>query len=123
MMPGVVVVVDDNVAFLRSMKFLLELEGCEVVTYTSPVAALADETVRPICLIIDQNMPEITGTALATRLRQRLGPIPVLLACGFVTADLMARATELGIERLLEKPLDPKDILQFIAEFAHRPAP
>ena len=122
-MAGVVVVVDDDVAILRSMKLLLELEGCEVVTYTSPAAVLADETVRPVCLIIDQNMPEITGTALVTRLRQRLGPVPVLLACGFVTADLMERAAELGIERLLEKPLDPNDILQFITEFTDRPTP
>jgi FixJ family two-component response regulator len=113
---GIVAVVDDHVAIVRSLKLLLELEGYEVVTYTSARSFLVDDSRYPACLIVDQNMPEMTGIQLVTRFRERAGSIPVLLVCGSLSPDIVARATALGIERVLQKPTEPGDILQFVAE-------
>jgi two-component system response regulator FixJ len=114
---SIVAIVDDNAAILQSMEFLLELEGYEVIVYASPASFLDDRTTQPACLIIDQNMPGMTGLQLITRLRQQENHIPILLMCGFLSTDIIARASELGVTRVLEKPLEPDNLLEFVAGF------
>ena len=111
---GVVAVVDDNIAVLRSVKFLLELEGYEVNAYTSPTSFLADRTTRSACLIVDQNMPGMTGLQLVTELRRQDDHIPVLLMCGLLSPEIITLAAELEIGRLLEKPAEPDDFLKVV---------
>ncbi len=95
----IVAIVDDNVAILDSMELLLELEGYDVIGYASPASFLADRTTQSACLIIDQNMPGMTGLELVTRMRQQESHIPVLLMCGFLSTDIIARASELGTQQ------------------------
>ena len=57
----VVAVIDDDVAVLDSLKFLLEVVGYAVVAYNSAAAFLDDRVTRPACLIVDQHMPLMTG--------------------------------------------------------------
>lgn len=116
MTAGVVAIVDDNIAVLQSLKFLLELDGYEVIAYVSATSFLADRTARPACLIVDYNMPGMTGLQLVAELRRQGDRIPVLLMCGLLAPDIVARATELEIRRLLEKPVEPDDFLKIVAE-------
>ena len=110
----IVAIVDDDVAILNSMEILLGLEGYDVIGYASPAAFLADRTTQPACLITDQNMPEMTGLELVTRMRQQENHIPVLLMCGLLSIDIITRASELGVTRVLEKPLELDDLLEFV---------
>jgi two-component system response regulator FixJ len=127
---GVVAVVDDDHAVLDSLKFLLEVVGYKVVTYASAQAFLNDypnaegaDGVRsdvdggigePACLIIDHHMPGMTGLALAQKLRDDKIDIPILLITGAPSPAIVIRAAELGIERVLEKPPDESDLLEFV---------
>jgi two-component system response regulator FixJ len=110
----IVAIVDDNVAILNSMELLLGLEGYEVIGYVSPASFLADRTTQPACLIIDQNMPGMTGLELVTLLRQQEDHIPILLMSGFLSTDIITRARELGIRRVLQKPLELDELLEFV---------
>ena len=88
----VVAVIDDDLAVLDSMKFLLELDGFSVATYDSASAFLNDVSADPVCLIADQHMPSITGLDLAARLRADGTMIPVLLITGAPSPAILARA-------------------------------
>ncbi len=111
---GAVAVVDDDPAVLDSLKFLLEVIGHRVVTYASAAAFLADRAKRHACLILDHHMPQMTGLELAARLHPDGGAIPVLLITGSPSPAIVARAAQLGIEKVLEKPPDEDDLLSFV---------
>ena len=112
---GAVAVVDDDPAVLDSLKFLLEVAGRSVAIYPSAAAFLDDRATSPACLIVDQHMPAMTGLELAARLRSEGAGIPVLIITAVPSPAIVARAAQLGIENVLEKPLDEDDLLQFVS--------
>src|SRR5579862_1537777 len=79
---GTVAVVDDDPAVLDSLRFLLEVLGCDVATYASALTYLDDPAAHPACMIVDQHMPRMTGLELAQRLRDDGRLIPMLLITG-----------------------------------------
>lgn len=100
----VIVVVDDDAAVRHSLKFSLEIEGFSVRTYASPREALgAGELPGSACLIVDQNMPGMTGLALLAMLRRRGVLAPAILISAHVTPALKDEAARGGIP-LVEKP-------------------
>jgi FixJ family two-component response regulator len=116
-----VVVVDDDPAVRDSLKFLLEAAGHRVATYPSAVAFLADSGTPPACLILDQHMPQMTGLELAAELQAAGRPTRVLLITALAAPAVVARAAQLGIEKVLEKPLHEDDLLSFVD--AHQTLP
>ena len=67
-----VLVVDDDDAVRRSLKFMLELEGLDVRAYASGAALLDDDDLPAQgCLVVDQHMPHMSGVELVNRLRAR----------------------------------------------------
>jgi len=115
-----VAVVDDDIAVLDALKFLLEIAGHTVVTYSSAAAFLEDRKGRPACLILDQHMPHMTGLELAAQLRGDGADIPILLVTAQPSPAVIARAAELGIERVLSKPPTEDDLLSFINAYEIR---
>ena len=111
---GTVAVTDDDPAVLDSLKFLLEIAGYRVMVYASAAAFLGNGATRPACLILDHHMPQMTGLELVARLRSEEVRTPVLLVTGSPSPAILARAAELGIEKVLEKPLKEDDLLSFV---------
>lgn len=109
----VVAVIDDDLAVLDSLRFLLETIGYTVAAYNSASAFLADPATDPACLIVDQHMPYMTGLELVARLRAQGVAIPFLLVTGSPTKAIVARAAQFGIT-VLEKPPDETVLLKFI---------
>ena len=115
---GAVAIVDDDQAVRDSLKFLLEVAGHTVGTYASAVAFLEDRAVQPCCMILDQHMPQLTGLDLAARLRTDGIGIPILLISGALSPGIVARAAELGIEKVLGKPPTEDELLGFVNAYA-----
>ncbi|HQT79078.1 MAG: hypothetical protein B7Z80_22795 [Rhodospirillales bacterium 20-64-7] len=111
-----VAVVDDDHAILDALKLLLELAGHSVATFDSGPAFLEARPAPLGCLIVDQNMPWMTGLELAAKLRSEGIRVPILLVTGSPTPGIAARAAELRIEQVLEKPPPEDDLLHFIDE-------
>jgi two-component system response regulator FixJ len=111
---NLVAIVDDDIAVLDSLKFLLEVIGFRVATYASATAFLDHEGELPACMIVDQHMPRMTGLELAQTIRDRELNIPVLLITGSPSPAIVARAAELGVVKVLEKPPNEDDLLRFV---------
>ena len=74
-------VVDDDAAFRRSLVFLLESVGWEVVAHASAENFLARCTTQSddvACLLLDIRMPTMSGLALQQQLRARGWTVPVV---------------------------------------------
>lgn len=98
--------VDDDPNVLGMFKTVFELEGHEVVTYSSSLAAL--EGVRenpPDCLLTDIMMPEMDGTELTRRLRQipELKDLRIVVVSGKVYATDQQRALDAGANGFIPK--------------------
>jgi CheY-like chemotaxis protein len=79
-----VLLVDDDAVSLELMALLLAHEGHQVVRAGDANAALelldADQATRPDVLLVDLQMPGISGGQLAEKVRALQGPNPLLLA-------------------------------------------
>ena len=109
-----IAVVDDDDAVRDSLRFFLETLDHPVVTFPSGHEFLAQDSAGLACLILDHHMPEMTGLQLAEHLRGGGSCLPILLVTGMPSPSIVARAAELGVERVLEKPPNEDDVLEFI---------
>jgi FixJ family two-component response regulator len=92
--------------------------GYKVAIHASAKVFLDDRangsTTGPACLIVDQHMPLMTGLELAEKLRDEGANIPILLITGSPSPAIVARAAQLGIVNVLEKPPEENDLLNFV---------
>src|SRR5262245_42020571 len=99
------IVVDDDSAVRNSLKFSLELEGYAVRAFATGADLLnAADVGGCACLIVDQNLPGMTGLDLVGELRSRQVLAPVILITSHPTAIVINRAAHAGVP-IVEKPL------------------
>jgi two-component system response regulator FixJ len=109
-----VAIVDDDEAVRHSLRLLLEVIGHKVETFASVADFLKAELEKLLCLIVDHHMPGMTGLDLAERLRTDGNTVPIMLTTGLPSRAIYARAAEVGVDEVLEKPLDETLLLAFI---------
>ena len=99
-----VIVVDDDQALRDSLKFSLEIDGFDVRVYPDALRLLAEaDFLENCCLVIDQNMPGMTGLDLIAALRERNISSPAILITSHPNAALRERAVKAGVS-ISEKP-------------------
>jgi FixJ family two-component response regulator len=109
---GTVLLVDDDLAVRRSLKFVLELEGLAVRAYASGAELLADPDLpRSGCLVVDFHLPGMNGIELVGRLGERLPHYPVILITSGMDHDIPGIAAHPHIQEVLEKPLEGDALL------------
>ena len=102
-----VFVIDDDDAVRDSLKLLLETHAMRVRDFASGPDFLASVGPRPQgCLLLDLNLPVISGLDFLGRFAERLDGMPVLLLTGKGDAATRARAFEAGVSEFLEKPVE-----------------
>jgi two-component system response regulator FixJ len=111
-----VAIIDDDEDVRDVLGVLLETAGYSVQTYRSGAEFLADpEHDEVACLLIDQRMPDMTGLELLSELERRGVTIPALLITGAHDAGLERAADQLGAMTVMQKPVEPHKLLQFVA--------
>ena len=91
-------------------------------TYSSSLKALEAFAARPesIDLVIsDITMPNLDGTQLASRI-QAIREVPVILYTGFCDSQIQARAADIEVDKLLNKPLLPDELVAEVKELLFR---
>ena len=109
-----VFVVDDEEIIASSLAKILSLGGFSARSFTNPVKALSETTAsEPAMLISDVFMPQMLGTDLAMKVKERNQTCRILLFSGnAATNDLLKQAREQGHDfTLLAKPVHPADLL------------
>jgi CheY-like chemotaxis protein len=106
-----VLLVDDDAVSLELMAVLLAHEGHQVLRANDAGAALellaADKAARPDVLLVDLQMPGISGGQLAEKVRALEGPEPLLFA---MSATEVQRQQLLAFDGFLLKPLALGDL-------------
>ena len=112
-----VCVVDDDDSIRESIEGLLRVEGISVETYRSAKEFLARPSGEPPgCLILDVNLPGLSGLDLQRELTRADVYIPIIFLTGHGDIPMSVRAIKAGALEFLTKPLDPEDLLSAIQE-------
>jgi PAS domain S-box-containing protein len=118
-----VMIVDDEQALVDLAEEVVARLGYEPVGFVSSTAALQafrDEPQRFDVVITDEMMPGLAGTELARQIRGLSPSIPILLMSGRAVACVVERATQIGINEVLRKPLHARDIAESLARILGR---
>ena len=85
--------VDDDPDVLESLQFLFESEGWRVAAYADPLTFLAgDSPSVPGCLVLDYNMPTMSGLELQKLMTERGYNLPIVFLTGHGDIDLAVTA-------------------------------
>ena len=100
-------IVDDDDLSRASMEDLVRSLGFSARTFDSARAFLQSTAVSETrCLILDVQMPEMSGIDLQDHLAQRSIDIPIIFITAFPDEATKARALNAGAICFLHKPLD-----------------
>ena len=110
-----VCVVDDDLSIRESLSSLLRSAGLKVQTFTSAQEFLTNPPVPPPgCLVLDVQLPGITGLDLQPELVTKDLQIPIIFLTGHGDIPTSVRAVKAGAMEFLTKPFDEEYLLEDI---------
>ncbi len=117
---GHIMVVDDEAMIVEYMTVLFKELGCTVTGVTSASAALRrfeDDPYDIDMVFTDQAMPEMTGADLCRAMLARRPDLPIVMNTGYSKEVGPELARQIGIRRLLLKPVPARVLEDLVAEF------
>jgi PAS domain S-box-containing protein len=125
----VVMIVDDELPLVALAEEMLAELGYEPVGFNASSEALQAFRAEPQrfdLVLTDEAMPDLIGTELASEIRLLRPTILIILMSGYGGAQLSKRALALGVNEVLRKPLQRRDLAESLARVlgnAHRGPP
>jgi FixJ family two-component response regulator len=111
----IVAIVDDDKAVGNAIEVLMRSIGLVAQAFSSGEEFLrSTELSRTGCLIVDFDMPKMSGLELHDHLSRLGREIPTVLITAYPSDDIRARAFQAGIICYLPKPFDESDLLNCI---------
>lgn len=110
-----IAIIDDDMAVCESTRFLLEIYDFEVLTYRSGDDFLVEDP-DVSCLIVDYQMPGMSGLEFLSELRKRGNDVPAIMMSATVSPTLRRQTAELRIKQVMEKPLSHQALLLAIED-------
>jgi len=112
-----IAVVDDDKSVLRSLSRLLRSAGYAVQSFGSAQEFLVSvATLSPQCLVLDVQMPGMSGFELHGRLKDLGHQIPVVYITAHDTPHTGTSACQPGTVGLLFKPFDETELLAIVSK-------
>jgi FixJ family two-component response regulator len=101
-------IVDDDDLTRAAMEYLVKSLGFSALTFASAESFLqsAASVAQTRCLILDVQMPKMSGVDLQDHLSQRGIDIPIIFITAYPDEATKARALNAGAICFLHKPLD-----------------
>jgi len=111
-----IAIVDDDPSVLRALTRLLRTRALHAKTFGSAREFLQSLPAgRPDCLIVDLQMPEMSGLELMQDLTRRGIPIPTIVITAHGDMGARERCESAGAIAFLSKPLQDTSLLAAIA--------
>jgi FixJ family two-component response regulator len=108
-------VVDDDASFRAAISRVLSVSGYEVAAYESAACFLRSiETARPGCILLDVQMPALSGLQLQQELAKLSHGWPIIFMTGHGDIPTSVRAIKAGAEDFLTKPVSRQTLLEVI---------
>ena len=113
-----VLVVEDDESVGEGLRLLLEDEGFEVRLVTRGLEAIpAAETFEPDLVLLDVNLPDISGIEVYERLYARWPSLPVIFSTGHADARALAGLQERRVPSIM-KPYTAEELMAVIRKAA-----
>ncbi|MDE6276666.1 MAG: PglZ domain-containing protein [Muribaculaceae bacterium] len=119
-MTGTILWADDEIDLLKPHLLFLRNRGYEVITANNGRDAYDMALEQPFDLIIlDENMPGLTGLETLAMIKQKLPHVPVIMITKSEEENIMDQAVGSKIADYLIKPVNPNQILIAIKKHLH----
>ena len=119
-----VCVVDDDQSMRESLRNLIRSAGLNVQTFASAQEFLTRQRPEvPSCLVLDVQLPGLSGLDLQQQLAKVNAPIPIIFITGHGDIPMTVRAMKAGASDFLTKPFRDEDLLTAVAQALHRARP
>jgi DNA-binding NtrC family response regulator len=111
-----IVVVDDEPAIVRMCVQVLTSKGHTVNGFTKADEALNHLAATPTdLLVVDYKMPELTGLEFVKKAWQVRPGMRVVMITAHGTREVMAKASESGVQTIVLKPFTPGELADGVA--------
>jgi len=116
-----IAIVDDDPSVREGLESLIRSAGWRVETFASAQEFLARSGAEaPCCLILDLQMPGLSGLDLQKRMAEVELEIPIVFLTGHGNIPASVQAMKAGAVEFLTKPIDEEELLQAIREALER---
>jgi len=118
---ALVAIVDDDPSVRRGLQRLIRSAGWKVETFASAQEFLArPSAISPSCLVLDLQLPGLSGLDLQQRMADLGLDIPVVFLTGQGNIPASVKAMKAGAIEFLTKPVDEQNLLKAIEEAIER---
>jgi DNA-binding NtrC family response regulator len=118
---SLVCIIDDDLSIRESLSDLLSSVGKNVKTFSSAQEFLTNPPPEaPGCLVLDVQMPGISGLDLQRELGHSDSHIPIIFMTGYGDIPMSVRAMKAGAFEFLTKPYHDEDLLRAISQAIER---
>ena len=118
---AIVLVVDDDVSVREGLRSLIRSAGFRIETFASAREFLArPHTDVPSCLVLDVQLPGLSGLDLQKRMAEVNLEIPIVFITGHGDVPMSVRAMKAGALEFLIKPFGDRDLLDAIRQAIER---
>jgi len=119
-----VLVADDDRDTANVLAAILRDEGHDVhIALRGDEVSEIDRLIRPDALVLDINMPGMSGYAVAREIRQRRGllaPLLIAISGAWKESAEQRLAQEMGFDHYLRKPCEPAELVALLDAFRRR---
>jgi FixJ family two-component response regulator len=118
---AVIVIVDDDPSVRQGLSSLIRSAGWKTKTFASAQEFLAGSGAEaPSCLVLDLQMPGLSGLELQKRMAEVGLEIPIVFLTGHGDIPASVQAMKAGAVEFLTKPVDDQKLLQAVQEAVER---
>ena len=120
---GTVYVVDDDSSTRELLSWLMQRHGLHAELFPDARSFLATYSAdAPGCLVVDLNMPGMSGLDLQRCLKESGATLPVIFLSGGADLPKAVRAVREGAIDFIEKPFDYKQVVALVEDCLRRDA-
>jgi two-component system, cell cycle response regulator DivK len=118
--PACILIIDDMVSVLKFLEVILKKQGYRVIQANGGeegLQAYYDHQDELDLVLLDLQMPVMTGFEIAKRIREQDQKIPILAQTALSRDENRIEAMEAGCTDIVLKPIDMTQLISMVREY------